>query len=185
LGLGTAVFARVLAAVETAVDGLFRFGFSSMDTSFPTFFSWVSLRSTMPLHIVTTGPSSLRLCSAASFARRSSSRTFSASSHRFRLFAFLFSTTAASASLSSWVIGGFFMASSLLAFFSMTSTCLFRLSSRSTIWLCSCSLLSFVVFRSDDRVGMSAAEGNQLARSDFFLGRGLGGSAVVLVGVGG
>lgn len=185
LGLGAAVFAPVFAAVDAAVDGLFRFGFSSIDTSLPTFFNWVSLRSTIPLHMVTTGPSSLRLFSAASFARRSSSRTFSASSHLFRLFAFLFSTIAASASLSACVIGGFFMASSFLAFFSISSICLFRLSSRSTIWLCSCSLLSFVVFRSDDRVGMSAAEGSQLARSDFFLGRGLGGSAVVLVGVGG
>ena len=114
----------------------------------------------------------MRLCRAAIFLRRSSSRCFSASSQRFRLLELRFSTMAASARRSAWVIGGFFRASSSLAFFSMRSTCLRRRISSETIFWCSCCLLMRVVWRSEARVGMSAGEGSQLERSDFFLGRG-------------
>lgn len=171
--------------VVAAVEGRFLLGFSSIDTIFPTCFNCTSLRSTMPLQNVTTGPSSRRLCRAANLARRSSSRCFSASSQRFRLLEFLFSTISASFSRSAWVMGGFFKASILLAFFSINSSCLLRLASRSTICWCSCSLLNLVVFRSDARVGMSAAVGSQLARSDFFFGLGFGGGGAVAVGVSG
>lgn len=94
------VGAAVLAAAVAAVDGRFLLGFSSIVTIFPTCFNCTSLRSTMPLQNETTGPSSRRLCKAASLARRSSSRCFSASSHRLRLLEFLFSTISASFSLS-------------------------------------------------------------------------------------
>ena len=126
----------------------------------------------MPLQNVTTGPSSLRLFRAAIFLRRSSSLCFSASSHRFRLLAFLLSMMAASARRSAWVMGAFFVASSCLAFFSILSTCFLRLISSETIFWCSCCLLCLVVERSDARVGRSAGEGSQLVLSDFFLGLG-------------
>jgi hypothetical protein len=83
--------------------------------------------------------------------------------------------TAASASRSAWVIGGFLDASSCLAFFSILSTSFLRLSSSETIFSWSCCLLILVVERSEARVGKSAADGSQLVRSDFFFG--LGGRA--------
>ena len=165
-----------LAARAAAVDWRFlRGAFSSMDTRLPTCLACPSCSSWMPLQKVTTGPSSLRLFSAAIFFRRSSSLCFSASSQRFRLLEFLFSTMAASARRSAWVMGGFFMASSSLAFFSIFSSCFLRLSSSDTIFWCNCSLLIRVVWRSEARVGMSAGDGSQLVLSDFFLG--LGGRA--------
>jgi hypothetical protein len=76
----------------------------------------------------------LRLFKAAIFLRRSSSLCFSATSHRFKLLKFLFSIMAASARRSAWVMGGFFDASSNLAFFSILSTCFLRLISSDTIF---------------------------------------------------
>lgn len=170
---GSPVVSASLAASAAAADCLFlRGAFSSIETRFPTCLLWPSCSSWMPLQNVTTGPSSLRLFNAAIFLRRSSSLCFSASSHLFKLFEFLFSTIAASARRSAWVMGGFFEASSILAFFSILSSCFLRLSSSVTIFWWSCCLLILVVWRSEARVGMSAGDGSQLVLSDFFFGRG-------------
>jgi hypothetical protein len=143
-------------------------------TVFPRYLSLPSTHSPIPLQKVTTGPLSCLLLSAASFALRSSSRCFSASSQRFKLFALRFSTMAASASRSACVMGGFFIASILLALRSMASISFRRFASLSTICWCNASLLSMVVSRFEALVGMSAIVGSQLALSDFFFGLGAG-----------
>jgi hypothetical protein len=76
-------------------------------------------------------------------------------------------------------MGGFLSASIRAAFFCISSSCRSRRSSRSIICWCSCSLDMRVVLRDDARVGRSAGDGSQDARSDFFFGRGAGAGAGV------
>ena len=121
-----------------------------------------------PLHQDTTGPSSFRLCRAASFAACSSALFFSIVSQRLRLLAFFFSTFSASASRSACVIsGGMSFSRSALFFFSLSTT--FACCSSSSLTFARItSVLATVCGLNDILLGPSVSFKDQDSRS-FFL----------------